>query len=55
MLALDLALRLRMERGTTDMAHALCFDIVRQFPGNVAGPIVTQQSRLVLYPGLITA
>ena len=38
--ALDLALRLRMERGTAHVAHALRFDVVRQFPSDVAWAIV---------------
>ena len=53
--ALDLALRLRMEGGSTDMAHALGFDIFRQLSGNIAGSIVTEQPWLVAHPGLITA
>lgn len=34
---LDLALRLRVEGGSTDMAHALGFDIFRQLSGDVTG------------------
>ena len=52
--AFDLALRLRMERGATHMAHTLGFDIVCQFAGDVARPIVTEQPGFVLHPGLIT-
>lgn len=47
---LDLALGLRVERRTAHMAHALSFGIFRQFSGDVAGPVVAEQSRLVAHP-----
>ena len=34
--AFDLALGLRMERRSSHMAHALGFDVLRKFPGDVA-------------------
>ena len=45
--ALDLALRLRMERCAANMAHILIRQIVSQFARNVAGIVVGQRRRLV--------
>ena len=40
--ALDLALRLRVERRAADVAHRIRLDVVRQFIGDVAGAVVAQ-------------
>jgi len=53
--ALDLALGLGMERGAAHMAHALGFDIIRQFACDVAGTIVAEQPGPVGNMGLVTA
>ena len=53
--ALDLALGLGMERRAAHMAHALGFDIFRQFARDVARAIVAEQPGLVSDVGLITA
>jgi hypothetical protein len=53
--AFDLALGLRMHRGTTHMAHLLCLDIFGQFTCDVAGTIVAEQPGLVLNSSMIAA
>jgi hypothetical protein len=53
--ALDLALRLGMERRTAHMAHTLGFDVFSQLAGDVAGSIVRQQARSVMHVGRRTA
>lgn len=40
--ALDLALGLRMERGTANVAHLTRFDIFGQFACDIAGTVVRQ-------------
>ncbi len=45
--AFDLALGLRMIRGTTDMIHLPIFQPIGQFSRDVAGTVVTEQTRLV--------
>ena len=52
---LDLALGLGMERRTAYMAHALDFDIFRQFARDVARPIVAEQAGFVPDVDLIAA
>jgi len=42
---------LRVERGTAHMAHPLGFDVVGQFTGDVARPIVAEQSGFVTHMG----
>ena len=51
--ALDLALGLRVERRTADVVHFLPFEPFRKVAGDVAGAIITQQTRLVANNGLI--
>ena len=53
--ALDLSLGLRMERGAANMAHALGFDVVRQFARDVARAIIAEQPGPVVDIGLVTA
>jgi hypothetical protein len=53
--ALDLTLGLRMERGAANMAHVLGVDVVRQFAGDVARAIITEQPGPVVDIGLVTA
>ena len=53
--AFDLALCLRMHRGTAHMAHLVGFDIFRQFAGDVTGAIVAEQPRLMLNSGMVAA
>ena len=53
--ALDLALRLGMERRTAHMDHTLGFDVFSQLAGDVAGSIVRQQARSVMHVGRRTA
>ncbi len=53
--ALDLALRLRVERSAAYMAHALGFDIFRQFACDVARAVVRQQPGPVVDMGLFAA
>ena len=52
--ALDLTLRLRVERSAANVAHALGLDIVRQLACDVAGPVVGEKPRSVMDVGLIT-
>lgn len=44
-----------MERGVTDMLHALPFQPFSQITRDVAGPVITQKTRLVAHDGLIAA
>ena len=52
--AFDLALGLRMERSASHMAHGSRFDVVRQFAGDVARPIVAEQPWPVMDMSLVT-
>jgi len=53
--ALDLALCLRMEGRTAHMVHLFAVEIIRQFPGDVVGAIVAEQTRPMQDIGMITA
>jgi len=53
--ALDLALRLGMERSAAQMAHVPGLDIFRQFAGDVARTVVAEKPGFVVDMGLITA
>ena len=53
--AFDLTLGLRMERSAANVAHALRFNVFRQFSSDVAGAVVGQQAWFVQHMGLITA
>ena len=53
--ALDLTLRLRMQRCAAHMAHLVGFDIVGKLARNVAGAIIAEQPGLVLNRGAVTA
>ena len=55
MLALDLALRLGMERRTAHMAHTLGLDVFCELARDLAGTIVRQQARLVMDAYLVAA
>ena len=50
--ALDLALRLRVERRAAHMAHGFRFDVFRELASDVARPIITEQAGLVMDVGL---
>ena len=41
--ALDLALRLRVERRAANVAHGVRLDVIGKLVGNVAGPVIAQQ------------
>ena len=45
--AIDLALGLRVIRGTTDMVHLLILEPICQFASYVTGPFVAERARLV--------
>ena len=52
--ALDLALGLRVKRGTADVIHLLVFEPISQFARDIAQAIVAEQARLVQDRCLIT-
>ena len=54
-IALDLALGLRVVRGAADVIHLPIFQPFGQFARDVTRPIVTEQSRFVQHRRLVTA
>jgi hypothetical protein len=53
--ALDLALGLRVHRGTAQVAHLVGLDVFRQFARDIAGAIIRQQPWLVQHRGALAA
>ena len=52
--ALDLTLRLRVERCSANVIHSLPFQPLSQIARDVAGAVIAEQARLVPNSGLIT-
>ena len=55
MLALDLALGLRVKRSAANMAHTIGADPFSEFGRDVRWPVVAEQLWLVQHPGAVAA
>jgi len=53
--ALDLALRLRVERRAANMAHVISLDVFRQLTRDIARAIIAEQPGFVMDAGLVAA
>ncbi len=53
--ALDLALCLRVTRGTAYMAHLPVLNVFRQLAGDVAGAVIAEQPGFMQHRGAVTA